>query len=214
MLIDSLILGGRERRFTEVVKGLYMQGFKVEVIILRNAIDYPVIYEYATQVHVLQRKIKKDPRAFLSIFKIYKNFAPDVIHTWGSMCSIYVLPIKIISKVGFLNAMIADSSCKPFSKNWIRAKLTFPFSDMILSNSAAGLKAYGILNRKNAHVIHNGYDFNRSSHDKMDEIKELFKIKTNYVVGMVAAFHYRRDYVTYLNAAIQICRKFNDVTFL
>lgn len=214
MINDSLILGGRERRITEVVKGLAQNNITVELILLRDVIDYPDIHKYASKVHVLSRRIKKDPAIFLKIRRIQKAFNPDIIHSWGSMSSIYALPSVIFSRAKFLNAMIADASCKRFSKFWLRSKLTFPFSDSILSNSMAGLKAYGIAEKSKAHVIHNGYDFNRSHVYEANQIKQQYDIRTKHVVAMVAAFHNRRDYITYLNAAVNLCRRYPDVTFL
>ena len=47
-----------------------------------------------------------------------------------------------------------------------------------------------------------------------EEIKEKFKIKTRYVVGMVASFSATKDYQSYISLSIQICYKRNDVTFI
>jgi glycosyltransferase involved in cell wall biosynthesis len=215
MINDSLILGGRERRFVEVIKGLVNRGYEIEIVILRNAIDYPIIYQYVHKVHILERKIKKDPRIFFKMYRIYKEFKPDIIHSWGSQGSIYCMPILFFNRIKLLNAMIADSSCKKYGKEWIRAKLTFLFSSIILSNSYAGLKAYGAYGKKNAYVIHNGYDFNRSAnHTDPDVVRKQLNITTTKVVGMIAAFHIRRDYRTYLEAANILCKKYSDLTFL
>lgn len=214
MITDSLIFGGKERRFTEVVKGLKLLNFEIEVILLKNIVDYPTIYQYASKVHILERKIKKDPTIFLKIRKIYKDFKPDIIHSWGSMPSIYMLPTVWFNRTKFLNAMIADAVCPVFGKHWTRAKITFPFSDIILSNSYAGLRAFGADKSKKGRVIWNGYDFNRSFNADPQKVKDQFEITTPLVVGMVAIFHPRKDYVTFLNAAIEICEKNNNVTFV
>ncbi len=215
MINDSLILGGRERRFLETIKGLVYFGYEIEVVILRNVIDYPIIYQYAKKVHVLERKIKKDPRIFFKLFKIYNNFKPDIIHSWSSQASIYSLPLVIFKGAKLLNAMIADSTCKKYSQDWLRAQLTYLFSRIILSNSQAGLKAYGAAGRKNAFVIHNGYDFKRSANiSNHSGVKNMFAIDTQLVVGMIAGFQVRRDYATYLEAAKIICENRDDVTFI
>ncbi len=215
MINDSLILGGRERRCLETIKGLVRLGYEIEMVILRNVIDYPIIYQYVNKLHVIERKIKKDPRVFLKLFEIYRQFKPDIIHSWSSQGSIYALPLVILKRAKLVNAMIADSSCKKYSKYWIRAQVSFLFSRVILANSFAGLDAYGAANRKNAYVIHNGYDFSRSANQvKRDDIKSGLKIGTPLVAGMIAGFQIRRDYNTYLKAAIILCNKRNDVTFL
>ena len=215
MINDSLILGGRERRCLETIKGLVGLGYEIEMIILRNVIDYPVVYQYVKKVHVLERKIKKDPRIFFHILGIYNRFKPDIVHSWSSQGSVYALPLVMFRGARLVNAMIADSTCKKYGKYWFRAQLTFLFSRVILSNSWAGLNAYGAGKKKNAHVIHNGYDFSRSPADvDPNALKSRYSILTPLVVAMIGGFQIRRDYPTYINAAIEICGKRDDATFL
>ena len=112
--------------------------------------------------------------------------------------------------------MISDAplKLKVFSKVWIRSKLTFPFSDIILSNSYAGLKSYNVPNKR-SYCIHNGFDFSRL--DRLEDkkkVREKFDVVTEKVVGMVGAFADRKDYKTYLFAAMKILSKRNDVSFM
>ena len=94
------------------------------------------------------------------------------------MPSVYALPIaKICQGVKFINAMISNAVCEKGSKSWVRAKIDFPFSDVIVSNSKAGLIAHNAPLKKSK-VIHNGFNFNRVSNlETEDAIREKFSFQ-------------------------------------
>ena len=217
LINDSLIRGGKERRLIELIKGLLKRPeVEVELIILSDRIHYPEIHDLGIPLHQLVRKPKKDPRVVFRIHDIAKRFRPDIVHCWSSMATIF--SIYAARRVGakLINANIADAP--PYMKTWdkqlLRAKFTYPFSDVVLSNSKAGLEAYKAPKHK-GRCIYNGFDFNRVKEVKdAAEVRHRFGIDTPYVVGKIAAFHQRKDYHTYINAAIQLLQKRDDVTFL
>lgn len=216
IVIDNLIKGGKERRLIELLTG-FNEAYehKFIVVLLKNKIDYQEVFSLPhVEVRILERRIKKDPRVFYSLFRICKEFKPDIIHSWGSMPSIYALPVAKLLKIKFINAMISNAVCEIGSKSWVRARLTFPFSDVIVSNSRAGLLAHNAPLKKSK-VIHNGFNFNRISNIiKEDEIRKKFDINTPAIVGMVGAFHNRKDYTTFIKASLILLEKRGDVTFL
>lgn len=217
LLSDSLIKGGRERRMIELIKGLLEKpDVQTELVLFSNVIDYPEIHDIGIPLHIIERKPAKDPRVFTRLLKICKRFRPDVIHTWSSMTAIFAFPSVKLLKIKLVNGNIANAplNLKIWDKELFRAKLTFPFSDVIIGNSEAGLKAYYAPESKSV-CIHNGFDFNRISKLKDTEnIREQFHINTKYVVGKIAAFTNRKDYHTYISAALKIVRMRDDVTFL
>jgi len=217
MFIDSLHSGGKERRLVELIKGLKdYSDIHCELAIMSNDIHYKYVVKQDIRIHYLIRKWKKDPRIFFKLYKLCKEFKPDIIHSWGSMPSVYAFPIAKVLKIKFINAMISDAplKLKVFSKAWTRSKITFPFSDIILSNSYAGLKSYNAPKNK-SYCIHNGFYFERLKKiEDKNNIKIKFGIKTEKVVGMVGAFADRKDYKTYLLAAMKILSKRNDVSFM
>ena len=215
MISDNLIRGGKERRLVELIKGLLKTNkVIIELILLNDINEYPEINSLGIKIHGLKRKIKKDPRIFFRLFRISKKFRPSIIHSWGSIPSLYALPVAGLLKIKLINGMISNANCKILSANWIRAKITFPFSDIIIGNSFAGIRAFNAPESKSI-VIHNGFDFNRINNLKpRNSIINALNIKSKYVVGMVAAFHERKDYETYFNVAQKICRTRQDITFL
>ena len=217
MIIDSLGRGGKERRMLELLKALKVRkDIHVQLVIFSSNIAYPEVHDMGMPVHILERKPKKDPRIFFRFHKICKRFGPDMIHSWGTMSTIYAIPAAKRMGITLINANIADAPNNlSFSDSrFLRAKLTFPFSDVILGNSEAGLRAYKAPPAKSK-CIYNGFDFRRMDNlDDADEVRNRLGIHAPRLVGMVGAFHDRKDYDTYLQAAQKVLEQRQDVNFL
>jgi glycosyltransferase involved in cell wall biosynthesis len=215
-IIDSFHAGGKERRLLELLKGLVAQQIACEVVVMSDMVAYPELYQLNIPVHFVTRKFKKDPSVLIKLYYIVRQMQPDLIQSWSSMTSVYIFPIARWLGIPFINAIIADAPyrVRPFSQAWIRRKLTFPFSDAIIGNSLAGLQAYRAPKGK-SFAIHNGFDFNRIANIVPAEtIRSQLGIATEKVVGMVGKFEKRKDYDTYLEAAVQVISQRPDVTFL
>jgi len=118
--------------------------------------------------------------------------------------------------IKLVNGMVVDSPQRQniFFQPYLRARLTFPFADIIIGNSNAGLKSYKAPPKKSI-TIYNGFDFERIRNITPEEIiKKQLNITSKYVVGMVATFSEYKDYPTYYQAAHKVLNKRNDVTFL
>ncbi len=208
--------GGKERRLLELLRYFDSQdNVKIMLILLKDIVDYPLAQQLNnTEIVIYKRKIKKDPSIFFRIYKLVKRFKPDIIHSWGAMPSVYVSPISFFQKIPLLNAMVADCNFPFMGKNWRRAKITFPFSDYVLSNSYAGLTAYQVPYKK-GYVIYNGVHLDRFKiKTKPKDVRQKYDVSTKFVVGMVAAFHPRKDYSTLIKAALRIISRNDNVTFL
>lgn len=217
MLIDSLVKGGRERRLIELLKGFTKyDDLEVALVLFSKKVEYPEIHQMNVPIYYLERKPKKDPRVFFRLFKICKKEQVDIIHSWGTMPSVYAIPTAKILGVKFVNASIANA---PNQIGWrdsdfLRSKLTYPFCDAVVGNSKAGLQAYQAPVAK-SFCFYNGFDFNRIARlEDPDQIRAKYKIPQGLVTGMVGAFYDRKDYKTYIEAAIQYLQYKKDMTFL
>ncbi len=216
MVIDSLKSGGKERRLVELLKGFKkMPDVECELVILSKRIHYQAVYDQEIKIHIIERFPSQDPRTFYKIYKICKKFRPDILQNWDSMSALFVIPAVKIFGIKLINAMIVSAPPKlaAFSKLNVRSKLSFPFADIVLANSKAGLKAFNVTEK--GHYIHNGIEIRRG--DGLlpaEKIREEFGITTPKVVGMISSFLEYKDYITYLDAAQEILEKRNDVTFL
>lgn len=213
MITESLIKGGKERRLIELLR-YFSDHYQVEIelILLKDKIQYEEIHEIKNvNLHVFKRFIKKDPFILFRILKLHRKIKPDLIHSWGTMPSVYTFLIAFFTRTPLLNAMISNAICKPWSSNWLRAKLTFPFSKIILSNSKAGLEAYHAHSKK-GRVIFNG--FNKDRINKLEDekiIRNKYNLKAEILIGMVGAFHPRKDYKSYLEAATMLVAAYKNV---
>lgn len=216
MIIDGLRVGGAERRMLSLVQKLKESGgSQAEIIVLSGTIHFmKEIEKNKIRLHIIERKPKKDPRAFFKILKICRSYKPDIIHAWGSMSAIYAIPARIFCKTRFINGMIVNAPTKPASEDYIRAKISFPFSDFIISNSEAGLQAYGPPAHK-ARCIPNGFNFERLKNIKdAAYMRQKLEIVTEYTIGMVGRLNNDKDYDAFVKAAVMILNQRKDVTFL
>ena len=214
--IEDLRAGGKERQLVEILKGFSnYKKISCDSALMSNNIHYDEVNKLGINIHLLIRKIKKDPLIFIKLYNLCKEFKPDIIHSWGSMPSVYAVPVAKMLGIKLINGMIRGATpLKLFKKEYIHSKITFPFSDVVVANSYAGLKAYNVPVKKKIY-IYSGFDFKRLKRlrDK-GFVKQTYKITTEQVVGMVATFSDKKDYETYFRAAEKILKKRNNVTFL
>jgi glycosyltransferase involved in cell wall biosynthesis len=211
--IESLRAGGKERRLAELLRTLRKdEEYNIELVLTQHSIHYNEVTSLGIKIHIIPRKwLKKDPLLFLRFFWIAKKFNPVIIHVWGHMPAVYAIPAKIILGIPLINNEIADSAPAKFllAKNTV-----FRFSDVIISNTKAGLTAYTAPAEKSL-VIYNGFHLDRRQNlENPDTIKKKLKISTPMAAAMVASFHDYKDYPTFIKAAIHILEKRSDITFL
>lgn len=192
------------------------QEIEVELVLFSEVISYPEIIDFGFTIHMLERKPKKDPRVFFHFYKLCKRFKPDIIHSWGTMSSIYAIPASKWLGIILINGNVVDApkDLSIFDKRFFRAKLTFPFSDVILGNSQAGLRAYRAPKSK-SRCIYNGFDLDRAKKlEDSQAVRERFNIPFGQIVGMVGAFYDRKDYDTFIKAAIRLLNQHQKASFL
>jgi glycosyltransferase involved in cell wall biosynthesis len=215
--IDTLTAGGKERRLMELMKGLKQEpGIDFELVIMASNIQYKEVYDLGINIHKIIRKTKKDLSVFSKVYKICKSYRPDLVHCWDSMSAVYLIPAVKSLNIKFINGMVTDAPEITGIRNkaWLRAQLTFPFSNLVIGNSKAGLAAYNAPRSKSI-CIHNGFNFKRiKAVAPASQIREEIGVSTKYVIGMVASLSTYKDYRTYFAAAQLLLEKRKDVTFL
>lgn len=216
MVTESFRIGGKERRLLELLKGLRnYPSIECHVVLLKDLVQYQGVDELPYKVTVLRRIIKKDPTIAFRLRKLITLYQPDIIHTWGGMASVYAIPLGKMMGIKTVNGMVTNSTrLKLFSENWNRSRLTFPFSDVVLSNSKAGLRAYGV-NGNKGKVVYNGFNPDRLGNlAPAQEVRQQFGLATPYIIGMVGALHDRKDFFTFIKAARRVLSVRTDTTFV
>ncbi len=215
--IESLRCGGKERRLVELIKGLRKYpDIEMELVLTKDEIHYTDIIDTNIKIHyTIRKRLTKDPRVFFQFYKITKNFMPDIIHVWGGMVAVYAIPSAKYFKIKLINGSITYAAhVKVLSKIWIYSKLTFPLSNIIVSNSIAGLRTHKLAQSKKNRIIYNGYDFNRNNVKSTNLKKELILSDNSLLVGMIGSFSDAKDYTTYIKMAEIISAKINNIVFL
>jgi len=216
--IGTLCPGGKERRLIELLKYLRLNNnYEVMLILRQNNISYSYFYNLGYPYKILTNKYKKrDWKLPIYFLSICRDFKPDLIHTWGSMPTVVAILTSYILHIPLINSQITSAPPKeiiPF-KQKILNKINFTFSDIIISNSYAGIKSFNPPHNK-SRVIYNGIDMNRFNNlpDK-NVIKTKYNIKTTYAVVMVASFTENKDYDRFIHIANLICNIRRDISFV
>jgi glycosyltransferase involved in cell wall biosynthesis len=216
-VIDSLVGGGKERQFVELLKGLTREpDIACHAVVMSDVIEYEEFYRLHVPVTVLPRRKRYDLSIISRLHAVMRTFRPDIVQSWNSMCSVCAAPLAKLRGAKFLDGFVrAAADNRDFrDPDYFRSRFTLPLTDLVVANSRAGLAAYAIPARKGM-CIHNGFDPARIGQLAAPEtVRQLLGITTPHVVGMVASFSRFKDYDTYFEAAQRIVAQRDDVTFV
>lgn len=216
-ITDTLTSGGKERQLVELLRGFSkLDGFINELVVLSDVIHYDEVRSLGIKIHIFRRSGPWDFRTLEKLYDLARQYRPNIIYTWESMCSVYASPIALIFRSALVNGMIQNAP--PFvnlkDRGYRRLLLTAPFSDVILANSLAGLRSFRVDGKKGL-CIHNGFDFDRTKNlPDVEDVKRSLDLRTKHVVGMIGRFCRDKDYTTFFKAAELLCRERKDITFV
>lgn len=215
---ESLQTGGKERRLLELIEYLTLQSnYEIALVLTEDEIHYRYVYDLKITIKIIKRKhLKYDPSVFVRFYELCSSFKPDIIHTWGRMSTFYALPAKFRFSIPLVSNLIADTKrkFKTFSVDSLFFHSCISFSEIILSNSMAGLSAYKLASSKTK-VIYNGVNLERFNLDlDIRRGRVELEINTKFMVVMVASFSKNKDYDLYLNVAKKMGSMRSDVTFV
>lgn len=219
--IDGLIAGGKQRRLVELMKGIKSKSdIEFEIVVMSNDIHYRQVIDLGIKIHYLVRSKKNDFGVFRKFYKICKAYEPDIVHCWDSLTASIAVPSCKLLHIKLVNGLVVDTPVKQtiFDKFWLRARLTFLFSNIVIGNSKAGLKAYKAPVSRSL-CIYNGMDLHRFTNLKDPSLirKEIFGEADSYgiiVIGMVAAFEDRKDYETLIRSAKKLISSEPNIRFV
>ena len=217
-LIEALRKGGKERQLIELIESISKINKEIimEVVLMDKDIEYKDFLNTNIKIHYLVRKYKLDVSIFNKLYKVCKDFKPNIIHSWASLFTLYAIPYAKLNNTKLIDGSIRYAvPVQLLSKVGLISKINFIFVDKIIANSYAGLEAHGLVENNKHLCIYNGFDFSRIKNLTEERlIKEKYKINTNYVIGMVARFSDSKDYNLFVKVALKILEKRDDVTFL
>ena len=203
-IIDSLRSGGKERRLVSLIDSfMHYEDVETELVVLSKEVHYKSIFDLNIKIHYLKRDIRKDLKIISKLNNILNQFKPNIVHCWDNVAAAQFAPLCKLKKIVFINSMItAAPYTKRMSKRYFSHVISYPFSDVLLSNSQAGLDNLYVPKEKGK-VIHNGFNFDRLNNLKnKKEIFKKFNLPQNkFIVGMVASFTIKKDFFSLIKAA-------------
>jgi glycosyltransferase involved in cell wall biosynthesis len=211
-LIEELNGGGKERRLTELLKGLSQDVGSLEVylILSRDSIDYPEILDLPITIHFLESGtnfslVKK-------YYLLFNQLKPDVIHSWSYKTSFYASILKPFFSYRLISGFVGDTFGLKKAEAFVAKYVIYKKSDAIISNSQSGLNAYKCPTLK-SHVICNGFDTDRIS-SKDNKCLESIGVTTPLTVLMLANVTPFKDYQLFIDVAKHVISIRDDVTFI
>ena len=211
---DGLPLGGKERRFVQLVKGLNQKKYgELHLLMLRDVLAYDYIYQYDIKISVIERS----KFGFVTRFYRYINrLKPDIIQSWDFMPMVYYDLMNPFLRFPHSYSISTAADCN-FHLIPIRKKFFYRWSyllaDKIVGNSEAGLNSYQVPESKKV-CIYNGFDENRLKKDNDKDIRKELNISTRYVISMIARFSNTKDWSMFLETSMRLIDESFDATFL
>jgi glycosyltransferase involved in cell wall biosynthesis len=192
-LIDCLEHGGAERQLSLLLKYL-SPAWRTRVVSLGYGPYYQVLLDQRTLVAVYQRHSRFDLIPVLQLYSEIVRYKPDIIHSWGSLCSALVAPICKVLRIFLIDGSIRIGGAS--NRHYWRTRTTFSLSDHIVANSYAGLSAFQTPTEKSS-VVYNAIDPSRL---------ELLKQRSNrqedtttvIMTGRISPF---KDFTSFFEAA-------------
>jgi len=215
-VIDNLGPGGKERQLVELLKGCAQDGgFDSLVVCMQEGVfwdELPGITRL--ELDFLLRRWRRDPTISWRLSRRARRFGADVLVAWEPMTAVYAVPVCRLGGIPLINYMIQDAPARLRPRVARRARLTFPFSDLIVGNSAAGLVAYGVTGPR-GDVVRNGYDARRAVTTATPAaVRAHWNLPDGRIIGMVANFRATKDQPTLVAAAEHVLARHPDALFV
>jgi len=212
LFIGSLSMGGAERQFIELAKGLKGRGFDIEVIL--NSPGGPFLPELEdagipfSVIHL--GTVWTLPLYLFRALSVLRSIRPHIVYGFmgsgvkSTIFNFFVNDYKTIWGVRSSNIEPMQNSWPLKFAGWLDRVLSY-FADAIIYNSHAGMidrLAQGWAD-KNSYVVVNGIDFGRfkpCSHPRA-EMRERWSINPEHtVLGMIARQDPMKDHKNLVRA--------------
>ena len=153
-LIDSLGNGGAERQLALLVKNLPDHWMR-RVWGMGKGPFSDEIGGAGIQMDIKERSWQFDVSPILDLWRIIKQWSPDIVHSWGWMSTLAAAPICKYLGVPLIDSSLRGGAVRHYRRS-VR-KLAMQIADRTIANSYAGLEVWGI-NKEKGRVVYNGFD--------------------------------------------------------
>jgi glycosyltransferase involved in cell wall biosynthesis len=204
LTIDTLGIGGAERQFVMLVKCL-PPTWEPLVWSMDDGFYLKILKDSNISVVTCERRSKWSVKPFLNLQRTIKEWQPEVVHSWSWWSAIYSSIICHTFRIPFANGIVRSASIPKDRLALVYlSRLAFLFSDIVISNTQAGLNAWKVPRSKRM-VVYNGFDFNRLNFERLPNMASTDKT----IVIMTARMSPAKDFFTFLEAA-KVLAKIDD----
>ena len=217
-VISSLKRGGRERQVAILVSNMVGPKDQLSILVFYD-VEGSYINEYGLKNNILKLKKETFWGRLFELRGLVEEEKPDIVYTWGNIESLLILLLYPYSKFIFINGSIRHGVLSKTIKGYFRC-LILHFSQFIVANSYAGLKANIFNPDKRRFIMYNGVDNKfriALSPLEKGKLKEIiipyFSKNPGIVFITVANLVPYKDYFTVLRA-LRLFKKTHDFYYL
>ncbi|MEA3438537.1 MAG: glycosyltransferase, partial [Thermodesulfobacteriota bacterium] len=159
IVVDALPAGGTETQIVELFRGFKeKKGFILGLCVLKSGGHREMeARRYAHFCLPVRQHFEADVWTCFSLLKWARRHKIDLFHSFGARSDwIALFVAKLVGKP-VINGSIRSARPK-LNRIDLASRLSMPWADWVVSNSYAGLAAFGRSEFKKASVIHNGID--------------------------------------------------------
>ena len=195
-LSDGLGNGGAERQLALLVKYLPPE-WERRVWSMSGGPFAEVIQNLGVSLDVRRRAWRWDISPAIPLWRTIAHWQPDVVHSWGWMCSTAAGPVCKSLGIPFVDGTIRAGMVPP--SRGIATRWGMKWAVRVIANSQAGLAAWRIGSER-GRVVHNGFDAERLA------LCTRRNVGTGgaFTVVMTGRMHRHKDYCTFFVAARKV----------
>jgi len=193
IVTDGLGNGGAERQLALLAASL-PEPWTVSVLSMEDGPHRPVLQGLGVDVSCVLRRHRFDVATAVRMWRASDGFAPDIVHSWGWMSTLAMLPFCRVRRIPLLNGTIRRAYLP--EKRTRMERLGISLSDAVVANSHAGLAVYGIAEGDRGRVVYNGFD-----PDRLKTVAGDVAPHKDTVVIMAARMAPAKDWRSFLGAA-------------
>jgi len=154
MLKEALPTGGAERQLALIVRHL-PDRWERRVWVMDGGPFADAIAGDGYRVDTSPRRARFDVRPAASLWRLLLEWRPDVVHSWDWMSTLAALPFCRSLGIPIVDATIRNGIVRP--RGSLQRRLSQAASAVVVANSRAGLKAWGVRPEK-GRVVYNAFD--------------------------------------------------------
>jgi glycosyltransferase involved in cell wall biosynthesis len=158
MVADGLWNGGAERQLALLTSSL-PEPWSASVLSMEDGPYRPVLEALGVETRLAPRHYRFDATPALRMWRAAADIRPDIVHSWGWMSTLAMLPYCRTHGIALLDGAIRRGDLPP--RRATMYKLGLRLSDAAAANSRAGLTAFGVREGDRGRVVYNGFDPSR-----------------------------------------------------